>query len=46
MNIILQIPSRPTFRPPSGRTTERPATPAAATLSIGELKQIVAAMLG
>ncbi|CAM8672656.1 MULTISPECIES: hypothetical protein [Sphingobium] len=46
MNIISETRSRPAFRLPYGRSVRRPATPAAATLSSCELKQIVAAVLG
>ncbi|MES2174568.1 MAG: hypothetical protein V4523_11550 [Pseudomonadota bacterium] len=46
MNTMPENPSRPAFRLPYGRSAGRSATPAAATLSSGELKQIVAAVLG
>lgn len=46
MNIVNQINKYPTLRLPFGRMAERPAAPAASTLSSSELKRIVEAMLG
>jgi len=46
MNSISHSSHRATFRLPFDRMPARPVTPAAATLSSSELKQIVAAMLG
>ncbi len=46
MNITHETRSRPALRLPYGRSAAHSATPAAATLSSCQLKQIVAAVLG